>query len=160
MPSELGASFAPTNDNALDAKRRGSLEGLPQAIQILSMRMPRFLGARGIAPEQLLNAPGAQGADPFLPAVIQTMLQTLAPGADQDGGGSPFSGAGITGPVVRNPKVKPGIENPPGDPSFMGPPDAGPDPFVQRPRPIKDAQAVFRSGSTFTGLPGFGARPY
>lgn len=77
MPDGFGVSFAPTAENAMDGARQGSLEGLPAAIKILSLRMPRFLGARGIAPDALLNGDNG-GVDPFASSVMQTIFATLA----------------------------------------------------------------------------------
>jgi hypothetical protein len=75
--NEIGVSFAPTFENALDGSRRGSMEGLQQAMKIISLRLPRVIGARPIAPASLLQSPGAGGADPYGGAVIQTLMQAL-----------------------------------------------------------------------------------
>lgn len=81
MNDGLGVSFAPTAENAEDASRRGALEGIPAAIKVLSLRLPRFLGARGIAPEELLNGQGGNGQDPFATGVMGTLINALLGGA-------------------------------------------------------------------------------
>lgn len=88
----LGVSFAPTAENATDANRQGQLEGLPAAIKILSLRLPRFLGARGIAPEELLRGQGGGGMDPFASSVMQSLLNSLSSAAP-----SPVITPGTTG---------------------------------------------------------------
>src|SRR5687767_4958812 len=77
MLDGLGALFAPTAENAQDAPQQGSIEGLPAAIKILSLRMPKFLGARGLAPDDLMHNRGAAGQDPFASSVMQTLISTL-----------------------------------------------------------------------------------
>lgn len=96
----LGVNFAPTADAALSGSRNGQLSGVPQAIQILSLALPRMLGVRSIAPSALLHAQGGQGMDPAASALFQTLMQTLTSHATRpqgDGSGratemSPFLG--------------------------------------------------------------------
>lgn len=114
---EFGSvSFAPTADQAQDAVRRGQLEGIPQAIKVLSLRLPRVLGVKAPAAPDLLNAPGAGGVDPFLSEVIKTLAKTLAPmGMPQGFGGMPDA-----------PRVIPGAGTPPPRPIFQdNPPPKG-----------------------------------
>lgn len=113
MPEGFGVSFAPTAENAMDANRQGSLEGLPAAIKILSLQMPRFLGAKGLAPDDLLNGQGAGGMDPFASSVMQTLMSTLMGGSAPStqiipgyGGGQP-PGTLVETPVVTPPPTGP-----------------------------------------------------
>lgn len=92
MDNGLGISFAPTTEQSEMGDRTGGLEGIPQAIRVLSLRMPRFAGSKAPAPGALLNAQGGQGFDPFLSALMQTLAKTLAPGLDQMQAPGPFSG--------------------------------------------------------------------
>jgi hypothetical protein len=132
---EFGSiSFAPTADQAQDALRRGQLEGIPQAIKVLSLRLPRVLGARAPAPPDLLNAPGAQGADPFLGEVIKTLARTLTPmgipagfgGGETPGTPQVIPGAGPT------PAPRPIFQDVPGKPGGTAGP---PPPPAPKPRP-------------------------
>lgn len=78
MTNDFGVTFAPTADQAELAKRRQGLEGVPQALQILSLHMPRFLGAQAPV-NSALTSPnaGAQGIDPYLSAVLASIARTL-----------------------------------------------------------------------------------
>lgn len=121
MLDSLGVNFAPTSENSLDADRNAQVDGLPQAIKILSLRLPRFVGARGLAPDALMQAQGANGMDPYLSAVMQTLMQTVAPQAAQGmgggfgefggfGGGTGGVGGGTGSPPP--PVIIPGVEAP------------------------------------------------
>lgn len=109
MDNGFGVNFAPTHDNSDDAARRGRLEGIPQAIQILSMHIPRFLGAKALAPDQLLQAQGAQGMDPYAPAALQSLLKTLLPDLPSMDDAGPFSAPSSAPPP---PRIIPGAEDP------------------------------------------------
>src|SRR4051794_9328111 len=73
--NDFGVSFAPTQDNAQRGPMQGSLDGIPAAIRILSLKMPRFLGAQ--APSPTIYNQGAQGFDPIASAVMATMARTI-----------------------------------------------------------------------------------
>lgn len=76
--ADYGYSFAPTNDNAMMGGRNGQLAGVPEATQVISLRLPRVVGARAIAPTELLNPNGGgQGVDPTAAAILQTLLRTM-----------------------------------------------------------------------------------
>lgn len=70
-----------------------SANTIPQgAAKILSLRIPRNVGPSPIAPQQLLNAPGAAGAG-GLNQLIAMLLRTMQPPMTPQGGMAP-SGAG------------------------------------------------------------------
>jgi hypothetical protein len=76
----IGISFIPSADQAANGPQQGNLEGdLSQAFKILSLRLPRILGARAPASSTLLNGPGSaglpNGGNPYA-AVIQALLGT------------------------------------------------------------------------------------
>lgn len=107
----MGVNFAPTAENAMDAPRQGQLEGLPAAIKILSLRMPKFLGARGLAPGALMDGMGGgRGMDPFASSVMEAMMASLMGGSGQadvniipgvgPGGGQPTLGTAPEAPVT------------------------------------------------------------
>lgn len=75
--NDFGVNFAPTTDASANGPRNGQLSGVPQAIQILSLALPKMGSARGIAPPPLLNAPGASGMDPASLALFHTIMKTL-----------------------------------------------------------------------------------
>lgn len=114
MSEGMGVSFAPTAENAMDASRQGQLEGLPAAIKILSLRMPRFLGARGLAPDALLNGEGAGGMDPFASSVMQTLMSTLLGGQAPSPNITPGTTKPTPGTLAETPVETPPLSSPTG----------------------------------------------
>lgn len=79
----IGISFLPSQENAEQGMQRGAMEGdLGEAFKILSLRMPRVLGARAPTARENLTSPGAGG----LSAVAGQMA-----GASRDGHGGGFN---------------------------------------------------------------------
>lgn len=131
MRDELGVAFAPTAENSLDANRRGQVDGVPQAIRVISLALPRVLGARGgISP--LVGGQGAGGMDPFLSALMQTLARTARPGGSMSGGSMPPGAPPM--PAPRNPNII--VKEPPA-PEPEGPetPYRPPNPQLPGPRP-------------------------
>lgn len=99
--SPIGITFLPSAEAAANGPRQAGVEGqggsdLTQAFKILSLHLPRVLGASAIAPQRLLTSPGAAGVAPagtpdggFNPysAVFASLLQQLTGGAMAPGGG-------------------------------------------------------------------------
>lgn len=108
----------PSADQAAMGARQGQLEGVPeQAMKILSLRLPRVLGARSLSPSSLMTSPGSagvpggQGLNP-LAIVFRSILNSMTNGGTppmgpiNTGGGSPAGpgmlprpGGGPTGPL-------------------------------------------------------------
>lgn len=127
--NEYGVSFAPTRDNAALGPRQGQLTGVPQAVQVLSLALPRVVGARPVAPPDLLTAKGGEGIDPIASAILQTMLRTMRgqPPLGQPGS-LPGGTAGPNIPDVPTPRPGPGRG---GGGREGGPfPQQGPDPML------------------------------
>lgn len=60
--NQIGVTFMPSQEQAAFGPRQGAAEGdLQQAWKILSLRLPRVLGARAPAPSSLLTSPGSAG---------------------------------------------------------------------------------------------------
>lgn len=88
----IGVSFQPGTSEADQMKRReqtGSAQGVQEAIKVLSLRLPKVVGAQAAAPQALLTAPGAQG-NPNVDSIVESVLskmfgqgrqQPTAPGA-------------------------------------------------------------------------------
>jgi DNA polymerase-3 subunit gamma/tau len=78
-----GLSFAPpaSPDRRSQQQNASALSPTQQALQVLSLHLPRILGARAISPSSLLT-PQPGGASPVSPdaAVLQSALQA-GPGA-------------------------------------------------------------------------------
>jgi hypothetical protein len=120
MLDELGLSFLPQGGQGGATGPGGNR--LEDILQVLSFRLPRVLGARPIAPAQLLNAQGGGGGDPLAGAVVQNVLKSIlggAPGGQGMDAGAPsgmerFLAAGGGAPSQGKPRVIP-IQNPPVD---------------------------------------------
>lgn len=140
MMRPMGESFAPTT--AADGEKKPT--AAQQAIQVLSMRLPRIRGARAISP--LVGEPGSaarreQGGFSPDSAVLQTLMRARgasippgsAPGAASEGASDPMSAAlAALGGGMMNaaPVVTPGIADPrnppPIDPSIINAPTPAP----------------------------------
>jgi hypothetical protein len=57
----FGVSFLPGGDQANGQQNKPPAEPLQQAIQMLSLRLPKVVGAQGIAPGPLLQSRGDPG---------------------------------------------------------------------------------------------------
>lgn len=86
----MGVSFVPGGQgDPLNRQQQGEASGAPplqQAIQMLSLRLPRVVGANALAPGQLLNAPGGMGGsgNPLLEALLR--LAGMGGGSGSPGG--------------------------------------------------------------------------
>lgn len=103
----IGISFIPTAENQAQGPRQGGLEtDLGQAFKILSLRLPRLLGAQAPAPPSLLNGAGAAGLSGqqggFNPhaAVFEALIRALTGGTPSgDLYGANTSAAAMAGGV-------------------------------------------------------------
>jgi hypothetical protein len=161
--ADYGVSFAPTRDNAMMGPRNAQLTGVPEATQVISLRLPRVVGARSIAPGALLNAEGGGGSDLLGSALLQTLLRTLGgipgmPGSLPGGtaGPNPSDEHGPNNPFAGPPK-----EWTPTGPSMPGGPSMpAPAPSTQKPRivPEEDPTEGRVPGAGGGWIPGSG--PY
>jgi hypothetical protein len=145
-----GVSFAPTTEQSLAAGRQGGIEGVPEAIRVLSLRMPRVWGARSIAPQQLLNAGGAHGQDPVT-AVVATLAQALAGGGQSVPSTSIAPPAGAQGGGMGGPELT-------GAGGGFAPPQMDPGPMLPGPSSYKPPRIVpFEPGADGPPESGLGA---
>lgn len=108
MTGDFGLSFAPTGQN--EAQNRDQAQTpIQDAIKVLSLRIPSFVGAQGVAPNALLQAPGASGMPGGMgvPGGLEEWLRRLL-GGDMGQMGVPMGpapaphiGAGGGQPVQR-----------------------------------------------------------
>lgn len=135
----LGVNFAPTTDAALNGPRNGQLSGVPQAIQILSLALPKMGGVR--PPSPLVNGAGGQGMDPAASALLQTLMKTLG----LHSMGLPGGTAGPNPPMPRTPE--------PGGPFGK----QGEDPMPQAPSSDMDytPRVVFQPDAPATPSPNY-----
>lgn len=134
MPDPFGLSFMP----GAEGKDPNNPQPTPvqQAIQTLSLRIPRVVGAGSIAPGQLLNGAGGfgNGSNPNAAAILEEIRRRLF-GGNQSGAPSqpphgqfgpavphpPPPGAPPSG-GLDTPRIIPG--DPPNSPREAGPADA------------------------------------
>jgi hypothetical protein len=84
---DFGTTFAPAPDPT--GKPPSGLTPVQQAIQLISLHIPKFRGVSGgLAPASLLSGTGAAGRPDVHSAVLQSVLQTIL-----GGGADPTSGA-------------------------------------------------------------------
>lgn len=130
--SPIGISFLPTAENQAQGPSQGQLEGdLGSAFRILSLRLPRVLGAKAISsPDLLAGGNALSPGSNFNPhaAVFEALLRALAAAA---GGGTAtpgtadtFSGGSRLPPpnVVVSPKQPQLFTPPPPPPTLPTPP--------------------------------------
>lgn len=147
MFDELGVSFLPSADNGPRGGEGGPGGGrLEDVLRILSFRLPKVLGARAIAPADLLNSPGGdasptgggrQGGDPLADLIARSVLQNI-PQAGIGGGGGAANPAGSFAPPVM-----------PGGGGQPGPQAPPPSNYKPRIIPIEDPPAMAERGRPF-----------
>lgn len=144
MPQPLGASFAPTFDNARQIRpTTGGTAPSSQALQVLSYNLqPRVAGAPGLSPVQGQRRAGSSMGQAVLESVLKTVLGPDAAVAigQQAESSSPFGGpmtdpgiGAMTAGQAPNPVIHPGGE---------GAPRRGPEDPMGTPRGTEDPSAA------------------
>lgn len=175
----IGITFSPTTDQAAMAKKNWSTQGgSPEAIQILSLHVPKVAGPRALAPDQLLQQQPGQNP---VQSVVNSILQGLGrlpaptqgaaagapgavPGATPTGANEPQDLAAMLRQVLGNsgtqrfeptPSVTPGIL--PGDrmPTDMPPVQREWQAPAAPSAPPADVPGTFKDGSVFRTNGGF-----
>ena len=102
----FGLSFVPGGqDDPENDDRRTAQQQYQQAVQLLSLRMPRIRGGGALAPAVLLEGPGSMGSPFARSAIAQTQLQpqAMAPTSQP-----PLAGSGaVKKPGIAKPKLSP-----------------------------------------------------
>lgn len=126
MPANYGLSFQPGTDQG-GAGRTGQPREAPlqSAIKLLSLRLPSVVGARGVAPQALLQSPGMSGVmHPGLLQLLQQLFSGMGQGAEQgQGQGLSPTGGGLGNlppGSIPPPHITPGST--PGTPPEAPPP--------------------------------------
>lgn len=105
----IGANFQPqANDPNNGDQRKKPDAGVQEAIKVLSLRLPKVVGAQGIAPSALLNAPGA-GGDSRIDSVVNRVLAQYLPTGPAEPGQVPTIGQpspGESGTMPPSPPVR------------------------------------------------------
>lgn len=87
----IGVTFSPDQNQAQMGKKNwDTMGGTPEAIQILSLHVPKFAGARALAPDALLQ----QNSNNPVNAVVESVLRGLghSPMPQSPQGASPEGG--------------------------------------------------------------------
>lgn len=149
----FGVSFLPGGDASYTKPRPEATQPLQEAIKVLSLRVPRVVGASPLAPLALLQGQGGGGMPSGL---LETLLRNLA----QPAGGPPVAAmptpSQATGPMpapmpqvpMPTPPAAPGIATPPMlprpavGPSFSGAPSPMSAPEPMGPEPMRTMPMV------------------
>lgn len=143
MPSQpIGISFIPSVENQAQGPQQNAMEGggsdLTQAWKVLSLQLPRVMGAQSLAPKRLLNGAGAAGVagglDPHA-AAFQALIQAMVGASGGNGymptdqrqptgtptapAGNPYTDFFANEPRMPQPRTDPGLSVPP----RLSPPD-------------------------------------
>src|SRR3990167_1200363 len=97
-----GVSFQPGQSGSRGTQSRPSSAntGIQEAIKLLSLRLPRVVGARAMAPQALLESAGS-GGNPRVDSVVSQVMRRMFPtGGDPGAGGTPAPMVPPTPPVV------------------------------------------------------------
>lgn len=125
----LGISFQPSDQGGMTQQRPGGQTGgspLQTAIQLLSLRLPSVVGARALAPQQLLQGAGGAGvAGGATSAAALQFLRRLLSGGLSGAGGLDMGGGmdmgGMSGGIPP-PVIRPGGEGGGAPPEYKLPP--------------------------------------
>lgn len=83
-----GVSFQPGSLDQEQQRRQatnGTAQGVQEAIKVLSLRLPKVVGAQAAAPQALLQSPGS-GGNSHVDSIVQSVLSKIFP---QSGGPAP-----------------------------------------------------------------------
>lgn len=76
-------------------------QGVQEAIKVLSLRLPKVVGAQALAPQPLLTSPGSDG-NPRVDSIIENILKRMFPTAANASAPAPMipSGGGDSAPPL------------------------------------------------------------
>ena len=124
----FGTNFSPTAANQRErtgpgGANNGTRGKLQEAIKVLSLRLPKVLGAQSLAPGPLLTGPGSGGVNPDKALAMNLQQQMPAPLAAQ--GPAPVytpppMSAGPSAPPPAAPVYQPPSPSPASQPSVSG----------------------------------------
>ena len=94
----IGVNFQPGADQDQQQQNGGApkSQGVQEAIKVLSLRLPKVVGAQAVAPHALLGAQGGMGR-PGIDSIVESVLAKFFPQAAQG-----------QGPQMPAPMVPPG----------------------------------------------------
>lgn len=79
----IGASFQPGVDKDRErpggqSRPPGSNQGVQEAIKVLSLRLPKVVGAQAVSPQALLSSQGSRG-NPRVDSIVESVLSQMFP---------------------------------------------------------------------------------
>lgn len=101
-----GVNFQPNDNTTGQARSKPANTGVQEAIQVLSLRLPKVVGARAMAPQALLESPGGNGrVDSVVSQVMARMFPTgdAPPTAPMVPPSSPSAPASMSAPSAPAP---------------------------------------------------------
>lgn len=99
-----GVSFQP-QDATGQTDPKLAPQSVQEAIKILSLRLPKTVGARAVAPGALLNAQGS-GGNPRVDSVVNQVLSRMFPTGAAPGGAPMVGQTGQNGTMPVSPPVR------------------------------------------------------
>jgi len=147
----IGVSFLPGQQQGQAGAGTGTAdpqEAVSQAIKILSLRLPRVVGAGAIASPALLNAPGAAGVSGSgmnIDRLVQMILQGILPGSAVSGAAATPGGSEISPTLAqifaqtRPSGAMTGAQTGPPSTGVPAPAAPSPSPWTPRIEPVTDA---------------------
>lgn len=76
----IGVNFQPGTQDQQNGQQRSAPQNVQEAIKVLSLRLPKVVGANAISPQALLSSQGG-GANPRVDSLVQSILQRMFPQA-------------------------------------------------------------------------------
>src|SRR5688572_7007220 len=101
-----GVNFQPGALDQDQQRRRqsgGSANGVQEAIKVLSLRLPKVVGAQAAVPAPLMRG-GGSGGDPRIDSIVQSVLSKMFPG---QGGPAPTAPMLPSGGQQESPQSMP-----------------------------------------------------
>jgi hypothetical protein len=95
-----GVSFEPGQPGSQNTQKPAGNTGVQEAIKVLSLRLPKVVGARAMAPQALLDSPGSGGnprVDSVVAQIMGRMFPTGAPSPSPAPNGPTVTGSALSG---------------------------------------------------------------
>ena len=151
-----GVSFQPGSFEQEQQRRQsqnGSAQGVQEAIKVLSLRLPKVVGAQAVSPQALLSSPGG-GGNPQVNSLVENVLSQIF---GQQRGKEPGAPAPMVPPVIGD---RAGQSHPYAQPQSPSP-AAAPEPqnYWDLFRPPSVPRIIPGDGPSYTPAPPPGMPP-
>lgn len=85
----IGVNFQPGGGSGFGDRPKPESNGVQEAIKVLSLRLPKVVGAQSFAPQALLSSPGS-GGNPRVDSIVNQVLSRMFPTGGQMPGAQNF----------------------------------------------------------------------